>query len=190
MRGDTEDGMSTTRPISVEETNPVKFMQPTDKKRQSTMGFGSGSSLAKKNDFRSTDFGQLKSNIVIDIPKKYKRVGSHKDSWIDFKSYAVSSTSSKNDLLRLSSPDKDNNKKEVSISIRGRVNVVKESPLIPFNSTIKTSVFFPAKSVKDNKLQQKDFKGESRLEVTRILEASKCETGIRNGARKSALPKA
>lgn len=155
--------MSTTRPISVEETNPVKFMKPNDKKRQSTVGFGSGTSLAKKNDFRSTDFGQSKANIVIDIPKKYKRVGSHKDSWIDFKSYALSSTSSKNDLQRLTSPEKDNNKKEVSLSIRGRVNVVKESPLIPFNSTVKKSVFFPAKSVKDNKLLQKESKGESRI---------------------------
>lgn len=158
----TEDGMSTTRPISVEENKPIKFKKITDKKRQSTAGMSPGQNFSKKSDFRSTDFGQVKSNIMIEIPKKYKRIENHKDSWMDFKSYMVSSTSSKNDVLRLNSPDKENHKKEVSLSIRGRVNVVKESPLIPFNSHAITSVFFPAKSVKDNKLQQKESKGESK----------------------------
>jgi hypothetical protein len=157
----TEDGMSTTRPISVEDNKPIKFKPQSDKKRLSATGLGPGLPLAKKKDFRSTDFGQQKCNIVIDIPKKYQHNCNLKDSWVDFKSYAMSSTSSKNDLLRLSSQEKDPNKKEVSLSIRGRVNVVKESPLIPFNSKTKTSVFFPANSGKDNKLHSKDSKGQS-----------------------------
>lgn len=155
--------MSTTRPISVEEIKTAKAKQPNEKIRLSAKGISGGLPLAKKKEFRMTDFGQQPSNIVIDIPKKYRRIGSFKEGWLDFKSNGVSSVNSKQDILRLSSLEKEISKKEVSLSIRGRVNVVKETPLFSFKNNIKTSVFFPAESIKENKVNNKEMKCQSKI---------------------------
>lgn len=158
---DKEENMPTTRPISSEDLKQPAFKNTLDKKRCAiTVTAALSSSTQAKSGKSKWPAGG--SNIAIHIPKKYQFSKGLQDSRLDFKSFGATSSRSKIDIRRMTSNDLGGSKKEVSPSIQKRVNVIKESPLVPFSSTKKKSVFFPVPLDKRNDVKSSIKTGQSK----------------------------